>query len=185
MYFTTIQLTERQNDVERYLNDKFSRIRTCPLYIKISEFTKLEKSEMWFGKPFYLCKGYKVRLWIITSCDRDPLLQLCLTEDSCNKKTMKGELKVLLVKCNANNNNNKNLLLISDNNCVVRANINIISAVALSTVNPQVDKFFRDDGVMMLVSFEPHSDASDICIGLTIIVVVIAVLFIYSYTSET
>ena len=106
--------------------------------------------------------------------NQGPFLQLCLIKGPSNKDTLKGKLEVLLVNCNADY---EHFTLISDKNCVVTTSKKIISEAQLP-VNAQVNKFLRDSGVSMWVSFKPRSENSELFIGLTVIVLIAVVYYL-------
>ena len=103
--------------------------------------------------------------------NQGPSLQLYLIKGPSNKHTLKGDVEVLLVNCN---NDNEYISLISDKNCVVTAGKKIISETKLP-MNTQVNNFFRDDGIVMSVSFKPKSEISEFSIGLAVLVAIIVV----------
>lgn len=126
--------------------------QTCPVYIKIHGFSKLkENKEMWRSTPFYLHRGYKVRLCIDDN-DQGHLLILYLLECPCNNRCtclLRGELKLVLV--NQDDDDGGDRILVCED-CIVRGSHRVIFTTTFPADVP-ADQFFRDDNVVISVSF--------------------------------
>jgi len=157
--------------------------QTVPVYIKKHEFTKLkENREIWYSKPFYLCRRCKVRLYIDASqCahNQGPLVELHLMEGPYNNERicpLQGDLKLLLVhhKVDA-------FRLIYKGYHVIRDGQKVIST-ATFPVNTPPD-YFRDDSVIILVSF--FRIWPEIIIGIVFLLIIFCVVVnLYDYITK-
>ena len=131
-----------------------SECQTCPVYIKKQNIGRLkEMREIWYSNPFYLSMTCRVRLCIDASkCTygQDPLLELHIMYGPFGDKPLEGQLKLLLLNHNADNNDQ---FVIFTRGCKIVHGQKIFSMGTLP-IDTLPRRYFKDDGIIMLVSFD-------------------------------
>ena len=154
--------------------------KICPVYLKMQEFTKFkENREIWHSETFYLHKRCKVCLYIDASKCRKkqgPLLQLHLIEGPYNNERcfpLWGELRLLLVN---HDTDGADLKLIHKRFFAIKDHQAIISKATLP-IGTQNDQYFKDDTIIVCVSFSRHYPQSIFFIGIFLLLIMICIVF--------
>ena len=149
-----------------------SEHQICPVYIKKEKIARLkEMREIWYSNPFYLTMACRVRLCIDASkCTygQDPLLELHIIYSPFSAQPLKGQLKLLLLNHNADSDD-QYVIFNRGHEIVDGQKIIFMGTLPIDTL-PR--KYFKDDSVIILVSFDQSK------LPLYIVIIIVIVTFV-------